>query len=325
MLGTGALGGLYGGLLARFGIDVHFLVRSDYDHVYQHGLQIESPLGDFHLPQVNCYKSLEDLPKVDVVIVAWKTTANAALKNTLQQVCGPHTVVLVLQNGWDIESAAAECVGSERVLGGCCFLCCNKIGPGHIQHLDYGQIVFGEYERLLSGSITDRMAAIASDFQAAGIDMQPAIDLRNVRWRKLMWNIPYNGLSVVLNADTKQIMSDPASAVLAEALMREVRQGAESCGYAIEESFVDKLLEDTRQMVPYDSSMRLDFRAGRPMEVESIFGSPLRAARQAGFHAQRIEMLYHQLVFLDQQNRKTSAMTNANAIAQDPNQGDDDQ
>lgn len=215
---------------------------------------------------------------MDVVIVAWKTTANAALKDTLRQVCGPDTLVLVLQNGWDVEKEAAECVGSERVLGGCCFLCCNKIGPGHIQHVDYGRIVFGEYDRSLSGRITECMTAITSDFQLAGIDIQPAVDLRNVRLCKLMWNIPYNGLSVALDADTSQIMNDPASAELAAALMREVREAAECYGCAIEASFVEKLLEDTRQMVPYDSSMRLDFVCW-PIEVEAIFGSPLRAVR----------------------------------------------
>lgn len=319
VLGTGALGGLYGGLLARCGIETHFLVRSDFDHVRQHGLKIESPLGNFDLSPVSCFDSAELLPPVDVVIVAWKTTANAALKETLRQVCGPETVVLVLQNGWDVEKEAAECVGSERVLGGCCFLCCNKIGPGHIQHVDYGRIVFGEYDRSLSGRITERMKVIERDFQLAGIDMQPAVDLQNVRWRKLMWNIPYNGLSVVLNADTSQIMNDPASAELARALMQEVREAAECYGCVIEESFVEKLLEDTRQMVPYDSSMRLDFLAARPIEVEAIFGSSLRAAREAGYQASRVEMLYHQLVFLDRRNRKPATVAYTETIAQDPN------
>ncbi|MEO8269808.1 MAG: putative 2-dehydropantoate 2-reductase [Aureliella sp.] len=303
ILGTGALGGLYGGLLARSGRAVHFLLKSDYAHVSQNGLRVDTPLGDFHLPSVQCYASphamSQRMPAVDVAIVAWKTTANDALAETLQQVCGPQTIVLVLQNGLDIESAAAGCVGAERVLGGCCFLCCCKVGPGHIQHVDYGRISFGEYARELSGEITPRMQAIAADFQQAGIDMQPAEDLRNVRWRKLVWNIPYNGLSVVLGADTRQLMQDSASAALVEDLMREVCEAASRCGYSIDEAHVAKMLEDTRRMVPYDSSMRLDFLARRPMEVEAIFGNPLRAALQTGYRPSKIEMLYQQLCFLD--------------------------
>ena len=297
------MGGLYGGLLARAGRNVHFLLKSDYEHVRQHGLRVDSPLGDFYLPSVQCYASPEDMsqrmPEVDVAIVAWKTTANDALSETLGKVCGPRTIVLVLQNGLDIECAAAECVGAERVLGGCCFLCCNKVGPGHIQHVDYGRISFGEYARELSGSITPRMQTIAADFQQAGIDMQAAEDLRSVRWRKLVWNIPYNGLSVVLNADTRQLMHDSASAALVEDLMREVCEAASRCGCAIDEAHVAKMLEDTRRMVPYDSSMRLDFLARRPMEVEAIFGNPLRAALQTGYRPSKIEMLYQQLCYLD--------------------------
>jgi 2-dehydropantoate 2-reductase len=325
ILGTGALGGLYGGLLARQGLAVHFLLRSDFSHVRQHGLQIESPLGNFQLTNINCYRNVEQMPVVDVAIVAWKTTANAALPQALRHVCGPHTAVLVLQNGWDVERSAADCVGAEQVLGGCCFLCCNKVGPGQIQHLDYGRIAFGEYDLARAGRVTPRMEQIAQDFHLAGIEMEPATDLRNVRWRKLMWNIPYNGLSVALNADTSQIMKDPAAAALAESLMQEVRQVAHCCGSQIEAEFVDKLLQYTRQMVPYDSSMRLDYRAGRPMEIEAIFGNTLRAAQQVGDRPRQIEMLYQQLAFMDRNHRETAAIAHGETVAQDPDQSHDGQ
>lgn len=320
ILGTGAVGGLYGSFLARSGCRVHFLARSDYAHIRQHGLQVESPWGDFHLPQVHCYSSTMDMPEVDVVIVAWKTTDNAHLAEALEPLCGAETAVLVLQNGWDVERDAAECVGSERVLGGCCFLCCHKAGPGHIRHLDYGRIVFGEYADQARGKLTPRMRAIARDFSDAGIDIEPSVDLRDARWRKLMWNIPYNGLSVVLNADTQQLMHDPASALLVASLMLEVRQAAEHHGCRIEEEYVDKLLEDTRRMVPYDSSMRLDYRHRRPIEVEAIVGNPLRAAQHTGYHPRQMEMLYHQLCFLDRHNRKAAAVADLETVAQDPDQ-----
>lgn len=301
------MGGLYGGLLARAGHEVHFLLRSDYDHVRQHGILVDTTLGDFHLDQPNIYRRACDMPKVDVAIVAWKTTQNDALATTLNCVCHSETVVLVLQNGLDVERPAAEVVGENQVLGGCCFLCCNKVGPGHIRHMDYGRITFGEAGREHAGRITNRMQAIVADFRTAGIDIQPAADFTAVRWRKLAWNIPFNGLSVVLDADTNQVMSDPAASQLAEDLMHEVQLSAAACGSMVEESEIRKLLEDTRKMVPYDSSMRLDYLARRPIEVESIFGNPLRAAIDAGYVPAKIEMLYHQLRFLDERNRGTES------------------
>lgn len=299
VLGAGALGGLYGGLLAQSGLDVHFLMRSDYAFVREHGLRVDTPLGDFHLAKPSVFASASEMPKVDVVLVCWKTTQNSQLAEALHAVCRSDTIVLVLQNGWDVERVAADIVGEDRVLGGCCFLCCNKVGPGHIHHLDFGRIAFGEYSEALSGSVTERMQRLTADFTQAKINMQPTQDLRAMRWRKLMWNIPYNGLSVVLQADTHQIMTDPQASLLAEELMTEVRDAAAACGKTIELSHIAKMLDDTRKMLPYDSSMLVDYRAGRPMEVESIFGNPLRAALDAGYRPAKVEMLYRQLSYLN--------------------------
>ncbi|HBE66968.1 MAG TPA: putative 2-dehydropantoate 2-reductase [Planctomycetaceae bacterium] len=307
ILGTGALGGLYGSLLAKAGQEVHFLARSDFEHIQEHGLEIESPWGDFHLPSVNVYRAAEDIPAVDVAIVAWKATQNEQLAQVLPAVCSDETLVLVLQNGYDIERSAAEALGADtQILGGCCFLCCNKTEPGKIQHLDYGKIAFGEYASSLRGSITDRMQRITAEFASAGIPMQESEDLFQTRWQKLMWNIPFNGLSVVLNADTKQLTTHPAALRLVQMLMTEVQQCASVCGYEIPVGFAEKLVRDTERMVPYDSSMALDYRYRRPIEVEAIFGNPLRAAVERGYHPAAVESLYRQLHYLNDLNLQGS-------------------
>jgi 2-dehydropantoate 2-reductase len=312
VLGTGALGGLYGGLLARGGCDVHFLLHSDYEHVRQHGLRVDTPLGDFHLPQVQAYADVADMPPADVVLVAWKSTINRLLPSVLPQVLADQGIALVLQNGWDIERDTADVIGPDRVLGGCCFLCSNKVGPGHIRHIDYGKIIFGEYSPRLSGSITPRMEALVADFTHSGIDLEPTHDLRRSRWTKLMWNIPFNGLSVVLDAATDSLMADEQAAALAAELMDEVRATAAGCGTDIPASTREHLLDITRRMVPYASSMLIDYQQRRPMEVEAIVGRPLRAAQAAGVATPRIEMLYRQLSFLNRQ-RLHQAVTSSPA------------
>jgi len=88
---------------------------------------------------------------------------------------------------------------------------------------------------------------------------------------------------------------------LAESLMREVRAAARAYGSTIEETFSNKMLNDTRRMVPYASSMLLDYRHHRPLETEAIFGNTLRAAQAVGQDTPRIEMLYQQLKFLEAQ------------------------
>lgn len=145
ILGTGALGGFYGAKLQKAGLDVHFLLRSDYEYVSQSGLVIESKDGDFTLPQVNAYNDVEKMPQCDVVVVALKTTQNHLLPQMLPPVIRNDGVVLVLQNGLGVEEEVAKIVSNVSIIGGLCFLCSNKVGAGHIRHLDYGHVTLGEY------------------------------------------------------------------------------------------------------------------------------------------------------------------------------------
>lgn len=309
VIGTGALGGFYGGLLARSGSDVHFLARSDFAYIRSHGLRIESKLGDFHLPAVNVYPGVNHMPKCDCILLALKSSQNHLLPELLPALLHDDSIVLVLQNGLHVEQVARDVAGPGRVAGGCCFLCSNKVGPGHIRHLDYGRILMGPYRGLDDsepGPSMERLRWIQQQMTSAGIDCNTTASLMLARWRKLMWNIPFNGLSVILNASTKRIMQSPDSRALAESIIREVRQTACDCGHYIEPEFVQYMMDDTDEMVPYDSSMRLDFLAGRPIEVEAIYGNALRAAERAGVQSPIMRVMYHQLKFLAEQRTSVS-------------------
>ena len=83
IVGTGALGGFYGGRLQQAGLEVNFLLRSDYDQVKKHGLIVESPEGDFTLPHVRAYYDAHKMPQCDVIILALKTTQNHFLPQIL--------------------------------------------------------------------------------------------------------------------------------------------------------------------------------------------------------------------------------------------------
>jgi len=296
IIGTGALGGFYGARLQRAGCDVHFLLHSEYEHVRQHGLIIESKDGDFTLPKVNAYQNARELPPCDVVIVALKATQNHLLPSLLPA----SGTVLLLQNGLGGEELIAGITGPQRVMGGLCFLCSNKAGPGHIRHLDYGMVSLGEFA---TRGVSDRMRAIAADLDRAGIKTQLLEDLRVARWNKLVWNITYNGLSVILNANTDVLMANADTRRLIEQIMREVVADAQACGVPVENEIVAKMLDYTDKMTPYRTSMKIDFDEHRPMEIEAIFGNPLRAAQAAGAKSPILETLYRQLQFL---NRPTA-------------------
>ena len=299
IIGTGALGGFYGARLQHAGCELHFLLHSDYEHVRQHGLICESPDGDFTLPKVNAYADVRDMPQCDVVCVCLKTTQNHLLPQLLPAIVKDDGVVLVMQNGLGMEAQVAEIVGAERVIGGICFLCSNKVGPGHIRHLGYTLVALGEFA---TRGISKRMRAIAEDFQRANVETELAEDLDVVRWQKLVWNIPYNGLSVILDATTTELMANPQTRQLVETLMREVVADARACGVAVRDNIIARMLSNTEKMTAYRTSMKIDYDERRPLEVEAKFGNPLRAVRKAGGKSPLLEELYALLKFLDARN-----------------------
>jgi 2-dehydropantoate 2-reductase len=304
ILGTGAIGGYYGACLQRAGFDVHFLLHRDYDHVRHHGLVVDSIHGDFVLTQVNAYTDVRAMPPVDCVVIALKTTQNALLEALLPPLLGAETVVLTLQNGLDIEAAIAPLTQDHEILGGLCFICSNKVSPGHIHHLDYGAIMLGVYEaQRQPGGKTPALAAIAADLTTAGIEVRLTEDLYLARWHKLVWNVPFNGLSVVLDATTEAMMANPDTRQLVTALMHEVVTAAAACSAqatpgtprSLPVDIVETMLAQTATMKPYRTSMKIDYDEGRPLEIEAILGNPLRAAQGAGVSVPRMEMLYQLL------------------------------
>ncbi len=298
IIGTGAIGGFYGARLQQAGCDVHFLLRGDYQHVCQQGLVVESVEGDFTLPQVRAYDRPTSMPICDVVAIALKSTQNHLLPQLLPPLLGPN-IVLLLQNGLGVEADVAKLIGDRALVSGLCFICSNKVGAGHIRHLDYGAVRLGAYavDHQPAG-ITAPMEAIAADLQAAGIPVELEADLILARWKKLVWNVPFNGLSVVLDAQTDELIANPQTRQLAEQLMYEVVAAAAGCDRQISPDFVTYMLRLTETMKPYLTSMKLDYNAGRELEVEAILGNPVRMAHKAGVDVPRIEMLYRQVQFV---------------------------
>ncbi|TAF56908.1 MAG: putative 2-dehydropantoate 2-reductase [Oscillatoriales cyanobacterium] len=306
ILGTGAIGGLYGARLHAAGFPVRFLLHRDYQQVRDRGLRVDSIWGDLHLHDLEIYNDVADMPPADVTIVALKTTQNSALPKLLPPLVGDRGLVLVLQNGLGVEADIARMIG-DRVLGGLCFTCSNKIAPGHIHHLDEGKIALGDFR--LDGQpsgLTDRLEAIAGDLEQAGIPIERQADLILARWKKLMWNIPFNGLSAILDAKTDALVADPAIRTLAVELMQEIRAVAAADQRFIPADFINTMLTTTDAMRPYLTSMKLDLDHNRPLELDAIFGHPLRVAQAYGVAMPQTLTLYRQLKFLnDRRSRET--------------------
>jgi 2-dehydropantoate 2-reductase len=291
VVGSGAVGGYYGGMLAHGGHDVHFLMRSDLAAVRARGLTIHTKGAEVRLPHVQCTGTTEEIAAADLVLIALKATANADLERLLPPLIGPATALLTLQNGLGNEEFLAARWGAGRVMGALCFVCINRTEPGVIRHLDHGSISIGEFGRPAS----ERVRAIAEAFAAVGVESHPVDDLAGERWRKLLWNVPFNGLSIAAQANVAQVLADDGLRTLARELMREVLDAARRLGHEIPDSYADWQIERSYSMGTYRPSSMIDYEEQRPVEVGAIWGEPLRQGTAAGAAMPRLEML-HRLI-----------------------------
>ncbi len=314
VVGCGAVGSFYGAKLARAGHEVHFLLRSDYDVVRRQGVMIRSPEGDFRV-RPRSARNPEEIGPAELVLIGLKATANDQFARLLPPLTGPTTILLTLQNGLGNEDQLARLFPAEQIMGGLCFVCLNRIVPGVIQHIGYGQVVLGEFRRAPETRTHD----LVGRFCCAGVPCTVSANLAQAHWEKLVWNIPFNGLGVASAAGfdayerldfhpaasplvsrmaplrpcltTDKLLADGRWARLVRELMLEVIAAARALGFAVPDTFADQQIQLTRAMGAYRASTLVDFERGQPLELESLFLEPLRQATQAGVKMPRLAAL----------------------------------
>jgi 2-dehydropantoate 2-reductase len=289
IVGSGSVGGYYGARLTSVA-EVSFLMRRDLAAVRERGLTIHSIAGDLHLDPVRAFATTEEIGLVDLVVIAIKTTANDILPGLLPPLLKPGTILLTLQNGLGNEAFLARHFPDHPVLGGMCFVCINRGEPGVIHHLAHGKVEMGAF------SHPETLAPVADLFVRAGLDCRILPDLGLARWRKLVWNVPFNGLAIAGGGiNTQQILAKPELLARTRALMGEVIAVAAALGHSIDPAFAEANIKGTLEMGPYQPSSLVDFLAGNAVEVEAIWGSPLHEAKRLGVSTLELERLHREI------------------------------
>lgn len=297
VVGTGAVGGYYGAKLQQAGAHVSVVCRSDFDAVTRNGIQINSIDGDFHFTPDAVLPRVADAPSPpDYLLCALKVLPDVDVASVIAPAVGLETAIVLLQNGVEIENPVAAAFPDNQLISALAFICVNRTAPGIIEHLCFGRLALGDFPTGLS-PMAQRLAAL---FESADVVCAATEAVVTARWRKLVWNAPFNPISVLGGGlSTAEMMDRGETERLARAVMEEVAALAMATGHPLEKGIVEKNLEDTRVMKPYRTSMLLDWEAGRPLEVEAILGNAVRAARREGVAIPRIETLYSLLKALN--------------------------
>jgi 2-dehydropantoate 2-reductase len=297
VVGSGSIGLYYGGKLAEQGADVGFLMRSGFEEARQRGIHIFSKeAGDIRLEDPRVFRASSEIGPCDLVVIALKTTSNDALDILLPPLLHKDTMLLTLQNGLGNEEFLAERHGAHRVLGGLCYVRLTRRSPASVDHAGHGMLSIGEF----TGHPLPRTRRIVKAFRESGIDARLVEELATERWRKLVWNIPFNGLAVAeggLSVD--RILADPALRARCRSLMDETIATSTALGHPIDKEYATFQLERTYSMGAYQPSTLVDWLTGKHLEIEAIWGEPLRQAKKIGISMPHLEGLYKHLKAID--------------------------
>ncbi len=278
IVGVGAMGSVYAGLLGTSGNDV-WAVDPWAEHIAairNHGLRVEGASGE-RVVRLAATSNPADVGVVDLVVIATKAMQVHAAAEGARALVGPETVVLPIQNGLGSADVVAGVLGEERVVIGVAGgFGASIVAPGHAHHHGLELVRLGER----SGPVTPRVERIAEVWRAAGFNVRTYDDVDRLVWEKLVCNVCFSGPATVLGVTIGEVLDDPNAWSVASACAVEAHAVAVASGIALEfddpVAYVRTFGERIRGARP---SMLLDRLAGRSCEIDVINGAiPPRAA-----------------------------------------------
>lgn len=289
VVGAGAIGSFYGALLKRAGCQVSVVVRSDYEVVAQQGFQFESPLGDLSWQPDHVYRPGDTLAEIpDYLLLCVKVIPGVDRAELVRPWMGDHTVLVLIENGLDIERELAEAYPSQPLVSCLAFIAVSRTAPGKVNHQAYGQLVMGNFPH----GVDAHCQRLSGWFRDAGIKVEESEAIVGERWRKCVWNAAFNPLSVLANgADTFTMLEVEGGEALIRDLMKEVMAVARADGYSLPEDLIEKNIPGTRAMGAYRNSMALDYLNDRPIELDAILGNVVAIAQRHDVAVPRLETI----------------------------------
>jgi len=298
VFGAGAIGGYFGGQLARAGEEVTFIARGAQLRALRgQGLRVDSPTGDFVVQPVQATDDPAQVGVVDAVLVgvkAWQVTEAA---QAMRPLVGPGTFVVPLQNGVEAPDQLAAVLGADHVLGGLCRIVSFVVEPGHIRHAGLEPYVaFGE----LDNHPSERAGRLREAFARAGVKAEIPPDIQVAMWEKFLFIASFSGVGAVTRAPAGVLRGQPETRRMLEQAMHEVLAVARARGIALPEESIPRTMTLIDSLPPGGTaSMQRDVIEGRPSELESQNGAVVRLGREVGVSTPLHVFIYHSLLPLE--------------------------
>lgn len=304
IMGTGGVGGYYGGLLAQQGNDVTFIARGAHLYAIRHeGLKVNSIHGDFMVFPANATDDPINVGPVDLILFSVKTYHTDEAAQAIRTAVGRDTVIMSLQNGIDAAERIGKAVGMEHLVGGATWLSSAVESPGVIKQISqFRRIVFGE----LGGGRSERTQSVFEVLNQTGITVEISEDIQKVLWTKFLFIAAVSSLGSLTRLPMGDYRSIPETRDLLVRIMEEVESLARLQGIMLDDDVVAKTLEFIDSSGPHiKPSMQLDVEGGRRTELESMIGVIGRKGRELGVPTPAADFAYASLLPVEVKARAT--------------------
>jgi 2-dehydropantoate 2-reductase len=302
IIGTGGVGGYFGGKLAKAGYDVTFLARGEHlKAIQKNGLTIKSIQGDFKVDPVKTTDSLNTIGSADLVILGVKAWQVRDISKDLTPVIKRDTIVLPLQNGVLAAEELKENINKENIIGGLCRIISKIDSPGVINHFGIEPtILFGE----LDNSKTERVNLLKTIFDYAGIKARISDDITSDLWGKFI-GICVSGLLAVTKTTYGELRELKETRQLMIELLAEIYVLSQTMGIQIGSDFVDKTIS-VIDSYPHESTSSLtrDVWEGKPSEIEYQNGTVVKLAEKFGVDVPVNRFVYNCIMPMEIKARK---------------------
>lgn len=281
VIGTGGVGGYFGGRLAESGNDVWFLARGRHlDSMRRCGLKVKSRLDDMLIKPVQATDKSAEIGPVDLILIAVKLWDTDAAIEAAKPLLGPDTAIVSLQNGIEATERLVAAFGKARVLGGTCQIAAVISGPGIILHTGtMARMTIGE----LDGSMSKRLEAIAEACKKAKIDFVATQEIDKAIWQKFVFLSSFSGVTTLTRLPKGPIMAEAETRTMLHAAIAETIAVARARGVKLDDDLADKLMKFAEGL-PDDmkSSMLGDLDRGARLELPWLSGTVAKLGASLG-------------------------------------------
>jgi 2-dehydropantoate 2-reductase len=295
IMGTGGVGGYYGGMLAKQGNEVTFIARGAHLYALRHaGLKVKSVHGDFELASVNATDDPANVGPVDLILFSVKTYHTDQAAQAIRPAVGRQTVVMSLQNGVDAAERIGKVVGAEHVVGGATWLSSAVEAPGVIKQISqFRRIVLGE----LGGGGSERIQSIYEVLNQTGITVEISENIQKILWTKFVFIASVSSVGSLTRLPMGEYRSVPETRRLLSGIMQEVASLAHAQGITLDDDVVSQSLAFIDNSGPHiKPSMQLDVETGHRTELESMVGVIGRKGREVGIPSPIADFVYAALL-----------------------------